>query len=131
MNQQSTTEIDIDVFRENPLEFHYFLAVFHKVVKEKIKHPRGKLTPQIKYTTGEVKKMVKNCLQLPPKEGFETAKQMMDQLCGGSHSYSHRVIAAYCKEIKQCLQIKPGDAEAYRKFRNFLFKCGNITQIQT
>ena len=55
VNQQSTTEIDIDVFRENPLEFHYFLAVFHKVVKEKIEHPCGKLTPLIKYTTGDLK----------------------------------------------------------------------------
>ena len=50
------------------------------------------------------------------KEGYETAKQMMHKLYGDPH----RVIAAYRKEIKQWPQIKPGDAEAYRKFHNFL-----------
>ena len=63
--------------------------------------------------------------------GLETAKQIMDQLYGNSHSESHRVITAYCKEIKQCLLIKPSDAEACKKFHNFLFKCGNITEMQT
>ena len=43
---------------------------------------------------------------------------------------SHRVIAAYHKEIKQWSQVKPGDAEAYRKFHNFLLECENITQMQ-
>ena len=52
---------------------------------------------------------------------------MMHKLYGDPH----RVIAAYCKEIKQWPQIKPGDIEAYRKFHNFLLKCENITQMQT
>ena len=38
----------------------------------------------------------------------------------------HRVIAAYCKEIKQWPQIKPGDVEACRKFHNFFLKCENL-----
>ena len=70
--------------------------------------------------------MVINCIQLPTKEEYENAKQMM-------HKYGdpYRVIAAYHKEIKQWPQIKPGDAEACRKFHDFLLKCENITQIQT
>ena len=70
----------------------------------------------------ELKEMVKSCMQLPPKEGYETAKQMMHKLYGDPHL----VIAAYCKEIKQWPQIKPGYAEAYRKFYNFLPKYENI-----
>ena len=70
--------------------------------------------------------MVINCIQLPTKEEYENANQMM-------HKYGdpYRVIAAYHKEIKQWPQIKPGDAEACRKFHDFLLKCENITQIQT
>ena len=74
VNQQSAPEIDIDMLRGNPLEFHYFMAVFDEAVEKKIEDKCGKLTRLIKYTTGE---MVKNCKQLPPKEGDETAKQMM------------------------------------------------------
>ena len=71
--------------------------------------------------------MVRNIIQLPPKEGYKTAKQIMHKLYGDPK----RLIAAYCKEIKQWPQIKPGDAESYGKFHNFLRKCENITQMQT
>ena len=81
-------------------------------------YPRGKLTCLIKYNTVEVKEMVKNIIQLPPKEEYKTEKQIMHKLYGDPN----RLIAAYRKEIKQWPQIKPGDAEAYRKFHNFLRK---------
>ena len=102
VNQQSAPEIDIDIFGGNPLEFHYFMAVFDETVKKKVEDQRGKLTRLIKYTTGEVKEMVKNCIELPPKEGYEAAEQLIYKLYGDPH----RVIAAYCKEIKQWPQIK-------------------------
>ena len=92
------------------------MTAFDEAVEKKIEDPHGKLTCLIKYTTGEVKEMVKISIQLPPKEGYETAKQMMHNLYGDVH----RVIAASCKEIKQWSQIKPGDAAAYRNFHHFL-----------
>ena len=92
------------MFGGNSLEFHYFMAVFDEAVEKKIEDPCGKLTRLIKYTIGEVKEMLKNCIQLPPKEGYETAKQMMHKL----HGDPHRAIPAYHKEIKQWPQIKSG-----------------------
>ena len=127
VNEHSAPEIDIDVFGEDPLEFHYFMAAFDEAVEKKIEELRGKLIRQVKCTTKEVKEMVTNCIQLPPKEVYETAKQQMDKLYGDPH----RVVVAYYKEIKHWPQIKQGDAEAYREFHNFLLKCENITQLQT
>ena len=85
VNQQAAPEIDIYVFGGNPLEFHYFMAAFDEAVEKKLEEPRGKLTRLIKYTPGEVKEMIKHCTQLPPKEGYETAKQMMHKLYGDPH----------------------------------------------
>ena len=68
VNQQSALEIDTDVFGGNPLGFHYFMVVFDEAVKKKIQDPCEKLTRLIKYTTEELKEMVENCIQLPPKE---------------------------------------------------------------
>ena len=104
------------MFGGNPLEFHYFLPVFDEAVKKKIEDLCRKLTQLTKYTTGEKKEMVKNCIKLPPKERYKTAKQMMHQLYGNPH----RVIALYHKETKQWPQIRPGDAEAYRRFENLI-----------
>ena len=94
------------------------MAVFDEAVEKKIEVPRGKLARLIKYTTGEVKEMVKKIACNFLQKGHETAKQMMHKLYGDPH----RVIAAIRKEIKQQPQIKPGDAEAYRKLHNFLLK---------
>ena len=102
------------VFGGNSLEFHYFLSVFDEAVQHKIEDPHGQFTQLIKYTTGKVKEMIKNGIQLPPKEGYETTKQMMDQFYG----VPNRAIAAYHKEMKQLQQIKLEDGEAYRKFHN-------------
>ena len=79
------------------LLFYGFMIVFAEAVERKIEDPRRKLTCLIKYTTVEVKEMVKNILQLPPKEGYKTEKQIMHKLYG----YPNRLITAYRKEIKQ------------------------------
>ena len=42
VKQQSAP--DIDVFDENPLDFHYFMTLFHEVVEKIIDDPRGGLT---------------------------------------------------------------------------------------
>ena len=44
MKQQPAPEIDLDIFDGNPLNFHYFMAVFREVIEKKIEDPRGRLT---------------------------------------------------------------------------------------
>ena len=44
MKQQSAPEININVFDGNPLNFHYFMAVFKEAVEKKIEYARGRLT---------------------------------------------------------------------------------------
>ena len=44
MKKQSAPEININVFDGNPLNFHYFMAVFKEAVEKKIEYTRGRLT---------------------------------------------------------------------------------------
>ena len=44
MKQQSAPEININVFDGNPLNFHYFMAVFKEAAEKKIEYTRGRLT---------------------------------------------------------------------------------------
>ena len=103
------------------------MALFHEVVEKKTDDSRGRLTRLIKYTKGEAKDMIKNCIQLPAKIGYDNAKAMLYQQYGDPH----RVIAAYQQQIKKWPSVKHGDAEGYRKFYNFLLKCETVTQMQT
>ena len=109
------------------MDFHYFMAVFNEIVKKKVDDHRGKLTRLIKYTTGDAKEMVKNCIQLSAEIGFETAKQLLTERYGNPY----RIIEAYRKETKHWPQIKAGDADPYQKFQNFLVKLENIGHLQS
>ena len=62
LKQQSAPDIDMDVFSGNPMDFHYFMAVFNEIVEKKVDDPRRKLTPLIKYIAGDAKEMAKNCI---------------------------------------------------------------------
>ena len=126
LSQQAASEVDIDMFDGDSMEFHYFMAVFHEAVEKKIDDARGRLTRLIKFTKGEAKDIVKNCIQLPPDVGFKTAKQLLYKRFGNPH----RMIAVCQNQIKKWSQIKAGDADGYRRFQNFLIKCDNINQLQ-
>ena len=43
LKQQSAPDIDIDIFSGNPMDFHYFMAVFNETVEKKVDDPRGKI----------------------------------------------------------------------------------------
>ena len=127
LNQQNTAELDIDTFDGDPMESHYFMAIFYEVVERKVDDAQGRLTRLIKFTKGEAKEMVKTCIQLPTEVGLKTAKRLLHERYGDLH----RITATYQNQIKKWPpQIKPGDSDAYRKFQNFLIKCENIDQIQ-
>ena len=103
------------------------MAVLKEVVKERVDDKQGPLTLLIKYTKRDAKDMVKNCIQLPPEDGFKTAKHQLNERYGDPH----RIVAAYCCEIKQWPQTKSGDVVAYQNLQNIPIKFENIGHLQS
>ena len=116
MKQQSAPKVDNDSFDGNPLNYRYFMAIFKEVVENRIDDPRGRLIRLIKYTKGEAKELVMNCIHQPPREGYQIAKMLLEKRYGDPH----RLLGSYRKEIKEWQQLKLGDAAGFRKFSNFL-----------
>ena len=52
LRHQSAPEVEIETFRGDLLEYHYFISVFRKVVELKIDDPHGRLVRLLKYTEG-------------------------------------------------------------------------------
>ena len=43
LRQQAAPDVDIDIFSDDPVDYHYFIAVFEGVVEKRIGGPRGRL----------------------------------------------------------------------------------------
>ena len=124
VKQQSAPDADLDVFDGNPLEYHYFITLFHDLVEKGIEDPRGRLTRLIKYAKGNPKKVIKHCVQQPAAVGYDNAKKLLQQKYGNPYS----IMSMYQKEIKTWPKLKNGDGGDFQKFYNFLVKCESITK---
>ena len=74
LRQQAAPNVDIDIFTGDPVDYHYFIAVFDEVVEKKIDDPPGRLARLIKYTDGQPKEMIKHCIQQPAAVGLQECK---------------------------------------------------------
>ena len=71
LHHQSAPEVEIKTFRGDPLEYHYFISVFGKVVELKIDDSHGRLVWLLKYTEGESRDTIKHCIQQTQKVGIK------------------------------------------------------------
>ena len=111
--------MDIDHFDGNPLEYNYFIATFQEAVESKIDDPRGRLTRLIKFTEGEAKELIKNCIQEEPESGYTHAMSLLKNQYGNPHF----IARAYINELHKWEPLKAGDSKAFRGFYGFLNKC--------
>ena len=85
LRQQAVPDVDINIFTVDPVDYHYFIAVFDEVVEKKIDDPRGRLTRLIKYTDGQPKEMIKHCSQQPAAVGYKNARLLLQEQYGHPH----------------------------------------------
>ena len=104
LQQQASPEVNIDCFYGNPLNYHYFMALFCEVVETKIEDPRRRLTRLLKHTLGEAKELIQNCIQLPHDKGYKSAKSLFEKTYGNPH----KILSLYRKEVKDWPQVKFG-----------------------
>ena len=96
LRYQSGPEVEIETFRGDHLEYHYFILVFREVVELKIDHPHGRLVQLLKYTEGEARHTIKHCIQQTREAGYQNAKLLLERHYGDRH----RILAACRKEIR-------------------------------
>ena len=115
LQYQGDPEVEIDKFNGNPLEYQYSVSMFNQVLEMKVSDQTRRLTRLLKFTGGEAKELIKHCIHLPPKTGYETAKQQL---------WKSSLFACIMQERKKALpSVKSGDASGFRKFYSFVLKC--------
>ena len=102
LRQQAAPDFGIDIFTDDPVEYHYFIAVFDEVVEKIVDDPRGRLTRLIKYTDGQPKEMIIHCIQQPALVSYQNARSLLEEKYGNPH----QILAAYRQKIKSWPQLK-------------------------
>ena len=96
VREQAATQIAIEPFDGNPLNFAYFLSMFTESVEKNIEDPIGRLTRLIICTTGEAQELVKRFINDKPGQGYRNAMELLRTHYGNPH----RLLAAYRMEVK-------------------------------
>ena len=84
VKQQSAPDIEL-VFDANPLDFHYFMTLFHEIAEKRIDDSRGRLARLVKYTSANAKEMIKHCAQEPPGMGYQYPKMILVEKYGNPY----------------------------------------------
>ena len=82
LRQQPAPNLDIQTFRVDPLEYHFFMSSFRKAVVCKIDYPHGRLVWLLKFTDGETKETIKHCIQQSSEIGYRPAKSLLEDHYG-------------------------------------------------
>ncbi len=99
------------------LSFASFMKNFKTLVQNKTKDPARRLEMLIKYTKGEARNLIKDCILIDnATEAYETAVTLMQS------NYGHPAIVAtaYQLKVERWPSIKAGDKEALRKYAVFV-----------
>ena len=110
---------EIDVFKGDPLEYHYFRSNFREAVEKMIDDQRGRLTRLIKYTDGDAKDLIKHCVHADPLSCYDQALALLDVEYGSSHKISY----AYLQRLHEWPSIKITDTVSFKKLYRFLLQC--------
>ena len=61
------------------------MTLFRELVEKRSEDPRGRLTRLIKYTKGDLKEIIKHCVQQPAADGYDNAKKLLQQKYGNPY----------------------------------------------
>ena len=87
VREQAASQVTIENFDGNPLNFAYFLSMFTESVEKKIEDAMGRLTRLIKCATAEAQELVKHFINDKPEQRYIYARELLRR----QHGISHRL----------------------------------------
>ena len=110
------------------LKFPTFMKNFKMLVEESTTKPKRRLDLLLKFTQGEAKELIRDCVLIGnAEEAYERALTLLQSTYG----HSATIAASFQKKAQSWPYIKSGDAEATRKYAVFIIslctaKQGNL-----
>ena len=83
---------EVQVFDGDPSAYQRFISSFKFVVESNTTDLSARLNLLIQYTSGNARKVIENCVLLPPNEGYSTAQGLLRQNFGNPSDIARKII---------------------------------------
>ena len=103
---------EVQVFNGDPCSYQRFLSSFRYVVETNTSDPSARLNLLIQYTSGQARKVIEDCVLLPPEQGYIQAKELLRKNFGNPHKIAQ-------KHIDSLISGKPIPPNATEPLVNF------------
>jgi hypothetical protein len=112
---------EISIFRGDPLEYRLFIRAFEHGVVDKSDSYRDYIYYLEQYTSGEPRELVRSCLHMDPKTGYERAMELLKNNFGDEY----RISTSFVEKAMKWPNIKSEDPAGLKGFSLFLTGCLN------
>ena len=113
---------EIAEFDGNPKKYQSFIQSFKTNIASKIQDNSSKLTYLLQYCRGKAHDLIDDCIMLPPKIGYETAINRLQERFGAPY----RIADSFVESLLNGPVVKPNDVEGLVNFADELVKCQSI-----
>ena len=113
---------EIAEFDGNPKKYQSFIQSFKTNIASKIQDNSSKLTYLLQYCRGKAHDLIDDCIMLPPKIGYETAINRLQERFGAPY----RIADSFVESLLNGPVVKPNDVEGLVPFADELVKCQSI-----
>lgn len=117
---------EILVVKGNPLQYMTFSPTSEHCIEDKTNNDCGRLFFLDQYTKGQPRVLVRSCLPMEPKKGYNKAKQLLQQHFGNDVL----IASPYQEKALNWPMLKSKDRTALQEYALFMHTCGN-TMIDT
>ncbi len=112
---------DVPVFKGDPIEYCDFMRAFENLIEKRTQSASQRLFYLLQYTSGQAQDLVRSCLVMKEKEGYDHARQLLADRYG--HGY--KIATAHIDRLTNGPTIRADDGTSLQRFSILLTSCMN------
>ncbi|XP_074649414.1 uncharacterized protein LOC141904651 [Tubulanus polymorphus] len=121
LKRMALPQQELPIFGGDPIEYCYFVKAFENIIERKTDCSSQRLYYLMQYTRGEVKELVRSCMEQPPDIGYSEAKRLLKEHYGNNYI----IASVLVDNLIEGPVIKSEDGQALHNYSMKLISCKN------
>lgn len=115
---------EVPTYNGEPTQYKLFVNAFDHLIAEKTDSDRDRLYYLDQYTTGRPQELVRSCLHMEPKKGYQRAREMLEEKFGDKY----KITESYISKLMDWPVIKSEQSEELESLSIYMISCANMME---